>query len=133
MTERDLKDFLCKKRALDRAENTLRDFETAIYGPTGSRPSGTPQEKKFPEDKMAIIAHRHNELRRNRDGAEEALRRAEANLLIAATALTGDELIFFRKRYVEGKSFEAIMLEMHISRPTSFRLRCRIIEHIGSL
>ena len=133
MTEKDLKEYLIRKKDHDQAEEALRDFEAAIYGASGQKLTGMPTEKKFPEDKMALIAHRHEELLKNEQNAKADFERAEANLLLAMSFLSGDERVFFEKRYIEGNTFEAIMFGMHISKKTSCRIRWRILEKIAVL
>ena len=133
MTEKDLKEYLIRKKDHDQAEEALRDFEAAIYGASGQKLTGMPTEKKFPEDKMALIANRHAELRQTEKASKEAMDLAEANLMLAMSFLGGDERAFFVKRYIEGKQYDTIMREMHISRPTSCRLRCHILDTVKPL
>ena len=133
MTEKDLKEYIVKKRECERIAEALKDFESRMRAVGGQVLTGMPVDNPYPEDKMALIAHRHDELKRQLKKAEADLARAHANITLALMYLFGDERTFFHKRYIEGKRYEIIMREMHISRPTSCRLRCHILDTVKPL
>lgn len=133
MTERDLKEYLIRKKEVENITIVLKDFESRMLAVGGNGITGMPFDNPYPEDKMAIIANRHDELRLELRDATAALTRAQANITLAMMFLYDDERAFFKKRYVEGKSYEIIMREMHISRPTSCRIRCKILERVKPL
>ena len=134
MTENELKEYRKCIIERDRLESVLKDYESRMRAVGGQVLTGMPIDPNpYPEDKMALIAHRHEELKRQLKNAEAAHARAHANITLALMYLFGDERVFFHKRYIEGKRYEIIMREMHISRPTSCRLRCHILDTVKPL
>ena len=134
MTENELKEYRKCIAERDRVADVLKDYESRIRAVGVNQYSGMPGEPNpYPEDKMALIAHRHEELKRQLKKAEADLARAHANITLALMYLFGDERIFFHKRYIDGKKYEVIMREMHVSKKTSCRLRCNILEKIAVL
>ena len=134
MTENELKEYRKCIVERDRVADILKDYESRIRAVGVNQYSGMPGEPNpYPEDKMSLIAHRHDELKRQLKKAEADLARAHANITLALMYLFGDERTFFHKRYIEGKRYEIIMREMHISRPTSCRLRCHILDTVKPL
>lgn len=134
MTENELKEYRKCIVESDRLESVLKDYESRIRAVGGQVLTGMPIDPNpYPEDKMALIAHRHEELRRQLKKAEADLARAHANITLALMYLFGDERTFFEKRYIEGKKYEVIMNEMHIARRTSCRIRSEILDKIRLL
>ena len=133
MTENELKEYRKCIAERDRVAEILKDYESRIRSVGGQVLTGMPFDNPYPEDKMALIAHRHDELKRQLKKAEADLARAHANITLALMYLFGDERVFFHKRYVEGKKYEIIMREMHIARRTSCRLRADILDKIRIL
>ncbi len=134
MTENELKEYRKCIAERDRVADILKDYESRIRAVGGQVLTGMPVEPNpYPEDKMALIAHRHEELKRQLKKAEADLARAHANITLALMYLFGDERVFFHKRYIEGKKYEVIMNEMHIARRTSCCLREKILETVALL
>jgi hypothetical protein len=134
VTENDLWEYFKCTKERNRVEGILKDYESRIRAVGGQVLTGMPIDPNpYPEDKMALIAHRRDELKRQLKKAEADLARAHANITLALMYLFGDERTFFEKRYIEGKRYEIIMREMHISRPTSCRLRCHILDTVKPL
>ena len=114
MELKELWSYIDAKRAVNKAQERLIEYEAVIYSPGGVRASGMPFERSNDSpDRLAIIADNHDKLTRELTKAQEKAARAYEMLLSFERELTNEEVEVFFLRYVKGASVKDIAITLH--------------------
>lgn len=114
MELKELWSYIDAKRAVNKAQERLIEYEAVIYSPGGIRAAGVPVERSNDSpDRFAIIADNHEKLERELTKAQEKAARAYAMLLTFEKELSNEEVEVFFLRYVKNASVSEIMAVTH--------------------